>query len=48
VQTIELAKLSNGRIIALDIFEEMKNEINIYEKFSDFFGYEFFIMQKTN
>jgi len=26
----------------------MKNEINLYKKFSDFYGYEFFIMQKIN
>jgi hypothetical protein len=34
--------------IALGIFEEMKNEINLYKKFSDFYGYEFFIMQRIN
>ena len=34
--------------IALGIFEEMKKEINLYKKFSDFYGYEFFIMQKVN
>ena len=34
--------------IALGIFEEMKNEINLYKKFSDFYGYEFFVMQKIN
>jgi len=32
--------------IALKIFEEMKNEIDLYKKFSDFYGYEFFVMQK--
>ena len=34
--------------IALGIFEEMKNEIDFYKKYSDFYGYEFFIMQKVN
>jgi ubiquinone/menaquinone biosynthesis C-methylase UbiE len=46
---IELTRLNKkyqGNEIALGIFEEMKNEINLYKKFSDFYGYEFFIMQK--
>ncbi len=37
-----------GNQIALEVFEEMKNEINLYKKFSDFYGYEFFIMQRIN
>jgi hypothetical protein len=37
-----------GNEIALDIFEEMKNEIDLYKEFSDFYGYAFFIMQKIN
>jgi ubiquinone/menaquinone biosynthesis C-methylase UbiE len=47
----ELSRLNrkyHGNEIALGIFEEMKNEINLYKKFSDFFGYEFFIMQRIN
>ena len=47
----ELARLNKkyqGNEIALGIFEEMKNEINLYKKYSDFFGYEFFIMQRIN
>ena len=47
----ELARLNKkyqGNEIALRIFEEMKNEINLYKKYSDFFGYEFFIMQRIN
>jgi len=47
----ELARLNRkyqGNEIALGIFEEMKNEIKLYKKFSDFYGYEFFIMQKIN
>jgi len=34
--------------IALGIFEEIKNEIDFYKEYSDFYGYEFFIMQKIN
>ena len=47
----ELARLKKnyqGNEIALGIFEEMKNEINFYKKFSAFYGYEFFIMQRIN
>ncbi|MGD9044484.1 MAG: class I SAM-dependent methyltransferase [Desulfobacterales bacterium] len=47
----ELTRLNRkyqGNEIALGIFEQMKNEIDLYKKFSDFYGYEFFIMQKTN
>jgi len=43
-----LTKKYQGNEIALGIFEEMKNEINLYKKFSDFYGYEFFIMQGIN
>jgi ubiquinone/menaquinone biosynthesis C-methylase UbiE len=43
-----LNKKYQGNEVALGIFEEMKNEINLYKKFSDFFGYEFFIMQRIN
>ena len=43
-----LYKKYEGNEIALGIFEEMKNEIELYRQFSDFYGYEFFIMQKIN
>jgi ubiquinone/menaquinone biosynthesis C-methylase UbiE len=43
-----LNKKYQGNEIALGIFEDMKNEIDIYKKFSDFYGYEFFIMQKIH
>ena len=43
-----LNKKYQGNEIALGIFEEMKNEINLYKKFSDYYGYEFFIMQRIN
>ena len=43
-----LYKKYQGNEIALGIFEEMKNEIDLYKRFSDFYGYEFFIMQRIN
>ncbi len=43
-----LNKKYKSNKIALGIFEEMKNEINLYKKFSDFYGYEFFVMQRIN
>jgi len=43
-----LNKKYQGNEIALGIFEEMKDEIDLYKKFSDFYGYEFFIMQRIN
>ena len=47
-ELIRLNKKYQGNEIASGIFEEMKNEINLYKKFSDFYGYEFFIMQRVN
>ena len=47
-ELIRLIKKYQGNEIALSMFEEMKNEINLYRKFSDSYGYEFFIMQKIN
>jgi ubiquinone/menaquinone biosynthesis C-methylase UbiE len=47
----ELSRLNRkyrSNRIALAIFEEMKNEINLYKKFSDFYGYEFFVMQRIH
>jgi SAM-dependent methyltransferase len=43
-----LNKKYKSNKIALGIFEEMKDEINLYKKFSDFYGYEFFVMQRIN
>jgi len=43
-----LNKKYQSNEIALGIFEELKNEINLYKKFSDFYGYEFSIMQRIN
>ena len=45
-QLFRLNHKYQGNEIAFGIFEEMKNEINLYKKFSDYYGYEFFIMQK--
>jgi ubiquinone/menaquinone biosynthesis C-methylase UbiE len=42
----ELEKRYYDNKIALQTFEECKKEINMYTKYSDYYGYEFFIMQK--
>ncbi len=34
--------------VALGVFNEMQNEIKLYKDYSEFYGYEFFIMQKIN
>ncbi len=47
-QLIRLNGKYQGNEIASGIFKEMKNEINLYKKFSDYYGYEFFIMQRVN
>lgn len=47
-ELIRFYKKYQGNEIALGIFEEMKNEIDLYKRFSDFYGYEFFIMQRIN
>ena len=47
----EINRLNNkyqGNGIASSIFEEMENEINLYKEYSEFYGYEFFIMQSVN
>ena len=41
-----LNKKYQGNEVALAIFEAFKNEADFYRKFSNFYGYEFFIMQK--
>jgi ubiquinone/menaquinone biosynthesis C-methylase UbiE len=43
-----LNKKYQGNEIALCVFEGFRNEIDFYKKYSRFFGYEFFIMQKNN
>lgn len=42
----ELKKKYHDNNIALQVFEECEKEIKIYNTYSDYFGYEFFIMQK--
>ena len=47
----ELSRLNKkyqANKIALGIFKGMKDEINFYREYSDFYGYEFFIMQRIN
>ena len=43
-----LNKKYQGNKLALDVFEEMRNEISLYKKYSECYGYEFFIMQKSD
>jgi len=42
----ELKKKYHNNKIALQVFEECGKEIKIFNKYSDYFSYEFFIMQK--
>jgi len=42
----ELKKKYFDNKVALQVFQECEKEIQIYNKYSDYFGYEFFIMQK--
>ena len=43
-----LSKKYQGNEVALEVFEEMIDEINLYKKFSGFYGYEFFIMRRIS
>jgi ubiquinone/menaquinone biosynthesis C-methylase UbiE len=45
-ELIRLKKKYKGNEIASGVLEEMSYEITFFEKFSDFFGYEFFIVEK--
>jgi cyclopropane fatty-acyl-phospholipid synthase-like methyltransferase len=42
-----LKKKYSSNEVALQVFEDSQNEINLYKEYSDYFGYEFFIMQKN-
>ncbi len=42
-----LNKKYQGNEVALAVFEGFKNEADFYKKYSEFYGYEFFVMQKT-
>jgi ubiquinone/menaquinone biosynthesis C-methylase UbiE len=37
-----------GNNIALSVFDGFRKEIDLYKKYSRFYGYEFFIMEKAN
>jgi len=43
----ELKEKYHDNDVALHVFRDCEKEIRIYKKYSDFYGYEFFIMQKT-
>jgi SAM-dependent methyltransferase len=43
-----LKKKYRGNDVALSVFKAFTNEINFYKKYSKFYGYEFFVMQKTH
>jgi SAM-dependent methyltransferase len=34
--------------MALGVFESLRNEIDLYRKYSKYYGYEFFVMQKAH
>jgi len=45
----ELSRLNKkyqGNEVALSVFEGFKHEVDFYRKYSKFYGYEFFVMQK--
>ena len=42
----ELKKKHHDNKTALQVFDECEKEIKIFHEYSDYFGYEFFIMQK--
>lgn len=42
----ELKKKYHDNKVALQVFEECEKEILMYRTYSDYYGYEFFIMQK--
>ena len=42
----ELMKKYEGNEVAMEIFDNSLSEISTYKQYSDYFGYEFFIMQK--
>ncbi len=43
-----LNKKYQGNETALGVFEGFRNEINLYKKYSEFYGYEFFVMKKSH
>jgi len=47
-QINRLKKKYHDNTTALQVFDECEKEIKIYDTYSDYFGYEFFIAQKRN
>lgn len=43
---IELKKKYKNNAVAFQVLDKCEEEIKVYHKYSDYFGYEFFIMQK--
>ncbi|MCK5015164.1 MAG: class I SAM-dependent methyltransferase [Candidatus Omnitrophica bacterium] len=41
-----LIKKYQNNQVALGVFEGFQNEVNFYKKYSEFYGYEFFVMKK--
>ena len=41
-----LRKKYQGNKIALSVFDDAQNEIDFYKAYSDYYGYEFFVMQR--
>jgi hypothetical protein len=42
----KLKKKYHDNKIAVEVFDRCEKEARIYDKYSDYYGYEFFIMQK--
>ena len=42
----KLKKKYQNNEIALDVFDSFQMEVDFYKKYSEFYGYEFFVMQK--
>ena len=47
-QVSRLYKKYQGNEVALGVFESMREEIALYKKYSKWYGYEFFVMQKVD
>ena len=43
---LNLRKKYQGNKIALSVFDDVQNEIDFYKMYSDYYGYEFFVMQR--
>jgi hypothetical protein len=47
-ELILLMKKYNENPVVLDIYNGIRHKIEIYRQYSDYFGYEFFIMRKIS